>query len=69
MPAGAFSPIHPVVAHLAAAADDHRVSGTDLLTVLSGVPDPRDRRGVRHQIPTIEGGFLCWAQRQLGEFP
>lgn len=33
--------------------------GTDLLTVLSGVSDPRTRRGVRHQMPTILAVALC----------
>jgi predicted transposase YbfD/YdcC len=59
MPACPSSPIHPVLAHLAAAADDYQVSGTDLLTALSGVPDPRARRGVRHQMPTILAVALC----------
>jgi hypothetical protein len=45
--------------HLAAAADDYRVSGRELLTALSGVPDLRARRGVRHQMFTIVAVALC----------
>jgi DDE family transposase len=59
MPNSASLPIHPVVAHLAAAADDDRVSGRELLNALSGVPDPRARRGVRHPMPTILAVALC----------
>jgi predicted transposase YbfD/YdcC len=53
------SPIHPVVAYLTAAADEHRVSCRELLTALSGAPDPRARRGVRHEMPTILEVALC----------
>jgi DDE family transposase len=35
------------------------VGGSDLLGALSGVPDPRARRGVRHQMTTILGLVLC----------
>jgi DDE_Tnp_1-associated/Transposase DDE domain len=59
MPSSVSSPIHPVVAHLAAVADEDRVSGRELLTALSGVPDPRARRGVRHQMSTILAVALC----------
>ena len=59
MPAVASSPIHPVLDQLVAAVDEHRVCGTDLLGALSGVPDPRARRGVRHQVTTILGLALC----------
>ena len=59
MSSSASLPIHPVVAHLAAAADDDRVSGRELLSALSGVPDPRARRGVRHPMPTILAVALC----------
>lgn len=59
IPACPFSPIHPVLAHLTSAADDYRVSVGDLLTALSSVPDPRARRGVRRQIPTIVAVALC----------
>ncbi len=59
MPSSVSSPIHPVVAHLAAAADDNRVLGSGLLSVLSEVPDPRARRGVRHPMPTILVVALC----------
>lgn len=41
MPSSVSSQIHPIVAHLAAAADDNRVLGSDLLRVSSEVPGPR----------------------------
>lgn len=59
MPSSVSSPIYPAVAHLAAAADDYRVSGRELLTALSGVPDPRARRGVRHQMSSVLAVALC----------
>jgi predicted transposase YbfD/YdcC len=59
MPSSVSSPIHPAVAHLAAAAEDYRVSGRELLTALSGVPDPRARRGVRHQMSSVLAVALC----------
>jgi hypothetical protein len=59
MPSSVSSPIHPVVAHLAAVADEDWVSGRELLTALTGVPDPRARRGVRHQMSTILAVALC----------
>lgn len=59
MPAVPSSPIHPVLDQLVAAVDEHRVCGTDLLSALSGVPDPRARRGMRHQMTTILGLALC----------
>ena len=59
MPAVASSPIHPVLDQLVAAVDEHRVRGSDLRSALSGVPDPRARRGVRHQVTTILGLALC----------
>ncbi|MCA1681710.1 MAG: transposase family protein, partial [Actinobacteria bacterium] len=39
--------------HLVAAVDEHQVCGSDVLSALSRVPDPRARRGVRHQMTTI----------------
>jgi predicted transposase YbfD/YdcC len=59
MPSSVSSPIDPVVAHLATAADSHGVAGSDLLSVLSKVPDPRARRGVRHAMSAILGVALC----------
>ena len=59
MPSSVSLPVPPVVAHLAAVAEEYRVSGRALLTALSGVPDPRARRGVRHQMSTIFGVALC----------
>jgi hypothetical protein len=47
------------VDQLVAVADDHEVTGRDLLAVLSQVPDPRARRGVRHQLTTILGLAVC----------
>lgn len=57
MPSSVPPPIHPVIAHLA--ADGDRVSGSDLFSALSEVPDPRARRGVRHPMPTILAVALC----------
>lgn len=68
MPAVASSPIHPVLDQLVAAVDEHRVCGSDLLSALSGVPDPRDRRGVRHQMTTILGLALCAVLAGAGSF-
>jgi DDE_Tnp_1-associated/Transposase DDE domain len=59
MPSSVSSPIDPVVAHLAAAADSHGISGGGLLRALSQVPDPRARRGVRHSLSTILVVALC----------
>lgn len=59
MPARASSPICPVLDHLAAAVDEHRMCGNDVLTALSGVADPRARRGVRHRMTTILAVALC----------
>lgn len=59
MPAAPSSPMHPVLDHLASAADEHEVTGAGLLAALSVVPDPRDRRGVRHQISTVLALGLC----------
>jgi predicted transposase YbfD/YdcC len=59
MPALSSSPIHPVVAHLAAAADSDRLAGAGVVAALAKVPDPRDRRGVRHQISAILALAAC----------
>jgi predicted transposase YbfD/YdcC len=59
MPVSPSSPIHPLVDQLVAVADDHEVTGRDLLAALSQVPDPRARRGVRHQLTTILGLAVC----------
>jgi hypothetical protein len=59
MPAPSSSPIHPVLAELAAAADARRLSGTSVLAALAQVPDPRKRRGVRHSITTILALAVC----------
>jgi predicted transposase YbfD/YdcC len=59
MPASSSSPIHPVLAHLAAAADTNRIAGGGLLSALAQVPDPRARRGVRHQISAILALAAC----------
>lgn len=53
MPALSSSPIPAVVVQLAAAADVGRVAGAGVVAVLAKVPDPRARRGVRHQIRVI----------------
>ena len=53
MPASSSSPIPAVVVQLAAAADVGRVAGAGVVAALAKVPDPRARRGVRHQIRVI----------------
>lgn len=59
MPAPSSSPIHPVLAHLAAAADIDRLAGASVLAALAKVPDPRARRGVRHQVGAILALAAC----------
>jgi predicted transposase YbfD/YdcC len=59
MPALSSSPMHPVLAHLAAAVDANGLSGADLLAALAGVPDPRARRGVRHQVTSVLALGVC----------
>ena len=59
MPASSSSPIHPVLAHLAATADANRLPGAGLLATLAEVPDPRARRGVRHQISAVLALAVC----------
>jgi hypothetical protein len=59
MPVSPSSPIHPLVDQLVAVADDHEVTGRDLLAALSQVPDPRARRGVHHQLTTILELAVC----------
>lgn len=53
MPVPSSSPIPAVLVQLAAAADVGRVAGTGVVAALAKVPDPRARRGVRHQIRVI----------------
>lgn len=59
MPALSSSPIAPVLAHLAAAADSNALSGGGLVAALAQVPDPRERCGVRHGITTILAVAAC----------
>ena len=59
MPACPSSPVSPVVAHLASAAEANELVGTGLLAVLATVPDPHKPRGVRHQITTILALGAC----------
>jgi predicted transposase YbfD/YdcC len=59
MPASSSSPIHSVLAQLAAAADANRAAGPSLLAALAGVPDPRARRGVRHQVSAVLALAVC----------
>jgi hypothetical protein len=53
MPAPSSSPIHPVFTQLVTAADVGRIAATGVVAALAKVPDPRARRGVRHQISVI----------------
>jgi Transposase len=59
MPASSSSPIRPVLAQIVAAADADRLPGASLLAALARVPDPRKRRGVRHQITTVLAVAAC----------
>lgn len=59
MPALSSSSIPPVLAHLAAAADIDGFAGTGLVAALAKVPDPRARRGVRHQISAVLALAAC----------
>ncbi|MDQ3764107.1 MAG: ISAs1 family transposase [Actinomycetota bacterium] len=59
MPALSSSPIPPVLAHLAAAADIDGLTGTGLVAAFAQVPDPRARRGVWHQISAILVLAVC----------
>lgn len=58
MPAATSSPIHPALDYLVDAVDHNRV-GAGLLAALAAVPDPRKRRGVRHQISAIVALAVC----------
>jgi hypothetical protein len=53
MPALSSSPIHPVVALLAAAADIDKRASAGVVGALAKVPDPQAGRGVRYQIGAI----------------
>ncbi|MDX6584705.1 MAG: hypothetical protein QOI10_3889 [Solirubrobacterales bacterium] len=59
MLASSPSSIDPGLARLAAAVDANALTGSGLLAQLSGVPDPRARRGVRHSITTILAVAAC----------
>ncbi|MFC0862446.1 hypothetical protein ACFHYQ_09075 [Sphaerimonospora cavernae] len=52
------SPAEVAVAVLIGHAAMLRCSGEDsLLAVIAAIPDPRDKRGIRHSLPSISG--LC----------
>lgn len=53
MPAAASSLIRPVLAQPSAVASLHPVECPDLLQRLAQVPDPRDRRGLRHPLAGV----------------
>ena len=59
MPALSSSPMPPAVARVATAIDANDLGGAPLLAALAEVADPRDRRGVRHQITTILAVAAC----------
>ena len=59
MPTRSSSPIHPVLAELADAAEDGDLSGAALLAALARVPDPRQRRGVRHRVSAVLAVAVC----------
>ncbi len=58
MPAATSSPIDPALGHLVDTIDAHRV-GAGLLTGLAAIPDPRNRRGVRHRFTVVLALAVC----------
>lgn len=59
MPAWLSSPIVPVLAHLAIVADSDTLSDSGLMAALARVPDPRERRGVRHGVTAVLAVAAC----------
>jgi hypothetical protein len=59
MPAASSSPIDPAIGQLLATAQLLDPDRARLLPVLGAVPDPRARRGVRHQLAVILGLAVC----------
>src|SRR5215831_10875926 len=59
MPAASSSLIDPAIGQLLAAAQSLDQAHSRLLPVLAAVPDPRARRGVRHQLAVILGLAVC----------
>jgi predicted transposase YbfD/YdcC len=59
MPAAPSSPIDPAICHLLAAAPDLEQDRAGVLAVLTGVGDPRARRGVRHRLVAILALAVC----------
>lgn len=59
MPADASCPIDPTVGQLVEATDEPDVDRPTLLAALRAVPDPRDRRGVRHPIGVVLAIAAC----------
>lgn len=58
MPAASSSLNHRALVELVDAVEHHRV-GAGLLVALAAIPDPRKRRGVRHQITTVLALAVC----------
>src|SRR2546429_490905 len=59
VPAAPSSPIDPAICHLLAAAPDLEQDRAGVLAVLTGVADPRARRGVRHRLAAILALAVC----------
>jgi predicted transposase YbfD/YdcC len=59
MPAASSSRIDPSIGHLVAFGQSLAEEGTDLLSVLAAVADPRKPRGIRHQLPAILAVAAC----------
>src|SRR5664280_1839157 len=57
--ASSSSRIDPAIGHLAALGQSLVDEGSDVLSVLGQVADPRKRRGVRHTLPVILGVVVC----------
>jgi hypothetical protein len=58
-PAAPSSPIDPAICHLLAAVEGGGGDRSTVLPVLTGVADPRARRGVRHRLVTILSLAVC----------
>jgi hypothetical protein len=63
MPAPSSSPIPPVLANLATAADIGRLAGPGLVAALAKAPDPRARRGAAPDQCDSGAGGLRGARR------
>ncbi len=54
-----ISPVARIAAHAAPVGEPHLERSTDLWTCLVALPDPRDRRGVRHALTGVLAVAVC----------